>query len=142
MNNMEFPPLAGWPTEYPDADPSRSIFIVYADLLDLKKNIHLPSSSSWLSKLAQNLLELDLDLEQKSPSFNAFELLKIQNWIKYAKEKGVSLHDALYEAKNQDFKEMKLLKSFFLELAEHDQMGLDQLLKDCHKFLQKKNLLH
>jgi predicted glycosyltransferase involved in capsule biosynthesis len=139
---MDLPPIAGWPTEYPELDPSRSLYIVYEDLLDLKANHHLVASGSWLSKFGQNLLELETELDHFYHSRDfAHDLLKIHNWIKNAKQKGISLTNALFEAKKHDFKDLKLLKSFAHELVEHDTIGLDQLLKDCQKFLRKKNFL-
>lgn len=136
------PPIAGWPTELPDKDPSRCLYLFYEDLMELKTDHHLAGSQGWLSKFAKNALNLEMELDHfKSSRDFALDLLKIHNWLKNAKEKGISLSEALFIAKKNNFKELHSLKEFVHEFVDKDKHAFDHLTLECASYLKKKKYL-
>ena len=130
-------PLSGWPTgEYALPDPKENIELLYEDLKELKHNMLLVSSPSWLSMFTKNAYDLDQSLDQMSDHPHLSVTLKsIRNWFKNALEDGESFSGVLFDAKESHYKKLTGLKDFLDNLLKKDKKGLDNLVFLFEKYL-------
>ncbi len=73
-------PLAGWPAEYPEVEPTRAMLLVYDDLNELYENSKIGSNEAWLFKFARNALDLDKQLNHYAKT-DKLHIVEIYNWF-------------------------------------------------------------
>lgn len=133
-------PLSGWSTgEYSMPDPKENIELLYEDFKELKHNLLLVSSPSWLSMFAKNAYDLNHTLDQmcEHPHFS-HTLMAIRNWFKNALEEGKSFSEILFETKESGYKNFKALKHFLDYLLQKDKKGLNNLVHLFEEYLKPK----
>ena len=134
-------PLSGWSTgDYSLPDPKENIELLYEDLKELKHNLLLVSSPSWLAMFAKNAHDLDHSLDQMSehPHFS-HNLMAIRNWFKNALEEGKSFSNVLFETKESHYKNFKSLKHFLDYFLQKDKKGLNNLVHLFEEYLKPKD---
>ena len=134
-------PLSGWSSgEYSTPDPKEKIELLYEDLKELRHNLLLVSSPSWLAMFAKNASDLDQSLDQMSEySDFSHNLMAIRNWFKNALEEGKSFSNVLFETKESNYKNFKALKHFLDYILEKDKKGLNNLVQLFEEYLKPKD---